>query len=640
MALVTRSEFDALLASLVEDNTTGSITPADLRSMFDALMDSVIWYNETPIIGGGGGGDVVGPASAVDGRAALFDSTTGKLLKQATGAPVLGPGTVTSGHGVVFTGTTGNAIASTGAVPMAGPSSSTDGYAALFDSTTGKLLKVATGAPVIGPGTVTSGRAVLFSGTSGIAISQAAGAPVLGPGAVTSGHAVLFSGTTGDLLSSAGAAPVLNTAAGLRGAFATASVDGTQGPLLGADIKAALLSMTTADVLDFFSDLSVDGGFHMLVASTAPASGGIVVAGAALATNIYGTTAVESATIDADPDSWPYAGTDGLFVSKTPLEAYLINEADSPYSVAAQTATLVSNVVNFSAASGASRNIKLPSAITANATLNITAWDSLDQGQEVLLRITTGATGRTFQSATPLPADGLVHLYDTTVICTASSYTYFRLFYFDNVPHIQRLGETLISGAGASVPTFIGQAFAASDGVTPFAHQANDMLVAFAYRPNSSVQPTLPAGWTDIGVGGDANSPSLRGGTKVATTAAETCTGWTNATQVHCITVRKAGSVPTVGTASYDKTTTTADTSIDWDGVTVTNGIVLGIHCLLTDDTGTLRTGLNAGTTGSQGASQSRTYTGYSDLVSAWAPATTTKTGTAGRAITCEVPIT
>jgi len=36
--------------------------------------------------GGGGSGDVVGPASSVDGRPALFDGTTGKLLKQASAA--------------------------------------------------------------------------------------------------------------------------------------------------------------------------------------------------------------------------------------------------------------------------------------------------------------------------------------------------------------------------------------------------------------------------------------------------------------------------------------------------------------------------------------------------------------------------
>lgn len=34
--------------------------------------------------GGGGSGDVVGPSSAVDSQIALFDGTTGKLLKAAT----------------------------------------------------------------------------------------------------------------------------------------------------------------------------------------------------------------------------------------------------------------------------------------------------------------------------------------------------------------------------------------------------------------------------------------------------------------------------------------------------------------------------------------------------------------------------
>jgi hypothetical protein len=48
-------------------------------------------FNDLPFEPGGGGsgsGDVVGPASSTDGRAALFDGTTGKLLKQSAAAPV------------------------------------------------------------------------------------------------------------------------------------------------------------------------------------------------------------------------------------------------------------------------------------------------------------------------------------------------------------------------------------------------------------------------------------------------------------------------------------------------------------------------------------------------------------------------
>jgi len=48
-------------------------------------------FNSLPFepTAGGGSGDVVGPASATDGRAALFDGATGRLLKQSSAAPVL-----------------------------------------------------------------------------------------------------------------------------------------------------------------------------------------------------------------------------------------------------------------------------------------------------------------------------------------------------------------------------------------------------------------------------------------------------------------------------------------------------------------------------------------------------------------------
>lgn len=53
--------------------------------------DGVTVFTSLPFdpVVGSGTGDVVGPASSVDGRAALFDGTTGKLLKQSAAAPVL-----------------------------------------------------------------------------------------------------------------------------------------------------------------------------------------------------------------------------------------------------------------------------------------------------------------------------------------------------------------------------------------------------------------------------------------------------------------------------------------------------------------------------------------------------------------------
>lgn len=52
--------------------------------------------------GGGGSGDVVGPASSTDARLALFDSTTGKLLKQSSALTESG-GTITSNTAIGLT---------------------------------------------------------------------------------------------------------------------------------------------------------------------------------------------------------------------------------------------------------------------------------------------------------------------------------------------------------------------------------------------------------------------------------------------------------------------------------------------------------------------------------------------------------
>lgn len=72
---------------------TGFIA-ADVGKDAHQLSDNTIWTltDESPItwvqIGGppgiGGVGDVIGPSSSVDSEIALFDSTTGKLLKRAT----------------------------------------------------------------------------------------------------------------------------------------------------------------------------------------------------------------------------------------------------------------------------------------------------------------------------------------------------------------------------------------------------------------------------------------------------------------------------------------------------------------------------------------------------------------------------
>jgi len=153
--------------------------------------------------------------------------------------------------------------------------------------------------------------------------------------------------------------------------------------------------------------------------------------------------------------------------------------------------------------------------------------------------------------------------------------------------------------------------------------------------------PSLAAGWTDGAVGAWSNAPSIRVAWKVATGSSETCTGWTNAVQTHCFVFRKAGGIPAFGTATFSQGALASTTTIDWDGVTISNGLVLAALFTIAGDTGALRAALNALDTGISGASSDNLlYNGVSDLTSSWTSTTGTKTNTAGRWDTIEIPIT
>jgi hypothetical protein len=96
---------------------------------------------------GGGTGDVVGQSSAVDGEIALFNGTTGKAIKRATGTGVLkitsGVAGVVSGNAtdcVLVDGTSATCVSSAGDV-SSNTATSVDGEVALFSGTGGKTIK-------------------------------------------------------------------------------------------------------------------------------------------------------------------------------------------------------------------------------------------------------------------------------------------------------------------------------------------------------------------------------------------------------------------------------------------------------------------------------------------------------------------
>lgn len=81
------------------DSYSGAAGAAALDDLTDVTISTpasgqVLKYSGSAWGNASGGGDVTGPASAVDAEVALFDSTTGKLLKRATGT---GPAKLTSG---------------------------------------------------------------------------------------------------------------------------------------------------------------------------------------------------------------------------------------------------------------------------------------------------------------------------------------------------------------------------------------------------------------------------------------------------------------------------------------------------------------------------------------------------------------
>src|SRR5262245_13937178 len=67
--------------TLVDDSGSGTDGTVWNKAAVDALMDDVDAALAPLEAGGGGTGDVVGPASAVDTQVARFDGTSGKLIK-------------------------------------------------------------------------------------------------------------------------------------------------------------------------------------------------------------------------------------------------------------------------------------------------------------------------------------------------------------------------------------------------------------------------------------------------------------------------------------------------------------------------------------------------------------------------------
>jgi hypothetical protein len=122
--------FDVINIGATANDGTGD----PLRTAFDKTNDNFALAVE-------------GATGSTDGTVALFDGTTGKVIKgggKGNADLVVGPATATSGRVAVYDGTTGKLLqdgSKAEADLVVGPATATDGAVALYDSTTGKLLK-------------------------------------------------------------------------------------------------------------------------------------------------------------------------------------------------------------------------------------------------------------------------------------------------------------------------------------------------------------------------------------------------------------------------------------------------------------------------------------------------------------------
>jgi hypothetical protein len=133
----------------------------------------------------------------------------------------------------------------------------------------------------------------------------------------------------------------------------------------------------------------------------------------------------------------------------------------------------------------------------------------------------------------------------------------------------------LLSSAPAwGAITVVGGCQASSTSCTPTAPKIGDLFIAFAAHTGATTIPTLPAGWTSVTTGTVTGDIGYRIACKVANSAAETATGFTNANYL-VVTERRGTNVfgsrtcGAIGTPV--KNSSTGTTTFAYGALTLTN---------------------------------------------------------------------
>ncbi len=429
---------------------------------------------------------------------------------------------------------------------------------------------------------------------------------------------------------------------------------------IGKAVYDAQGALPAAEILGGMGDLAYRAGGQALLIPAGAAPGDIVTVGAELAAHVRMAGSITPLASIPTPSSFPLVNLNSL-IEYASAEAFLA-AIKAALATSNHSPSLVSNVLAYDA----NANPRASISISANMMLHPSCWTALRQipflGDAELSIEVTGATDRTINVGTvvgtqALPSDGFVaqdgdgsiSLPFTMPAGKVTSWLLGKRRGGVPILRLLGIGAPLANSAPAylsSATPDTGAAGARSIAAAnmPAGMAAGDLLIAISINVNSPTQATFSSGWTVVsGLGGDGMTPGF-------TVATKTCSGPTdavscaNATRLHCIAIRKAGSVPVVGTPVFNHSTLYGQTSISWPAITMAQrGIMIGVHAQLSTDTTTepLRSEFGSPVFGNAGSNNGfyLGITGILEASTAWSAVTTARSGGIGRDLVAAIPV-